>query len=313
MELRQLEYYVAVAEELSFSRGARRVHVVQSAVSTAVAKLERELNIVLLERSKPRIGLTAAGAAFLAEARATLLAARRAKESVVAFHDQLNGVVDMGTLMSSGPIDLPEVLGRFHRAHPLVTVRLRQSTAGSAGHLAAVADGSLDIALVAEPEKPPPSVQLRPLTEEPLLLLCRPDHELAGRDQIRLTELAGEVFVRFASGWGIRRRVDSALAEAGINPVAPYEVAAYDTAAGLIHHRLAITLMPRTAASHFSELRAIPVTPTLSWQISLATAAGQLSLGAAALADTLADDAAGPVNPIIAKYSSHPPAAAIPR
>src|SRR5271156_4847634 len=76
MEMRQLEYFVAVADELSFSRGAARVHVVQSAVSTAIAKLERELGIDLFDRSKLRITLTTPGATFLAEARATLAAAR---------------------------------------------------------------------------------------------------------------------------------------------------------------------------------------------------------------------------------------------
>ncbi|HTF48378.1 MAG TPA: LysR family transcriptional regulator [Pseudonocardia sp.] len=288
MELRQLEYFVAVADELSFSRGARRVHVVQSAVSTAVAKLERELNIVLLDRSKPRVGLTAAGAAFLAEARATLNAARRAKESVVGFHGQLSGSVDVGTMMSTGPIDLPEALGRFHRAHPLVTVRLRQNVSGSLGHLAAIADGSLDIAMVAVPGKPPASVTLRLLAEEPLVFLCWPDHPLAGRDAVVLTQLAGEVLVRFASGWGIRDRIDRALADAGIDPVSPYEVADYATAAGLIHHRLGTTLIPRSAAVRFPELRAVPVTPALTWQLSLATAAGRrLSPAVAALADTL--------------------------
>src|SRR5882757_5696394 len=291
MELRHLEYFVAVADELSFSRGARRVHVVQSAVSTAVAKLERELDILLLDRSKPRVGLTPAGAAFLAEARATLNAARRAKESVIEFHGQLSGSVDVGTMMSSGPIDLPEALGRFHRAHPLVSVRLRQNVSGSSGHLAAIADGSLDIALVAVPGGPPASVMLRLLAEEPLVFLCWPDHPLAGPDPVELTRLAGEVFIRFAAGWGIRHRIDRALADAGIDPVSPYEVADYATAAGLIHHRLGTTLIPRTAAAQFPELRAVPVTPAPTWQVSLATAAGRLSPAVAALADTLTDGA----------------------
>jgi DNA-binding transcriptional LysR family regulator len=289
MELRQLEYYVAVAEELSFSQAARRVHVVQSAVSTAVAKLERELGAALVDRSRPRVGLTPAGAAFLAEARATLTAARRAKDSVVGFHGQLSGSVDVGTMMSSGPIDLPEALGRFHRAHPLVSVRLRQNVSGSAGHLAAIAEGSLDVALVAAPNAASASgVRLHVLAEEPLVFLCWPDHHLAGRDPVALTGLAGEVFVRFASGWGVRHRVDHALAGAGVDPVAPYEVADYATAAGLVHHRLGTTLMPRTAAAQFPELRAIPVTPATTWQLCLATAAGRrLSPAAAALADTL--------------------------
>jgi DNA-binding transcriptional LysR family regulator len=82
--------------------------------------------------------------------------------------------------------------------------------------------------------------------------------------------------------------VDHALAGAGVDPVAPYEVADYATAAGLVHHRLGTTLLPRSTAAQFPELRAIPVTPVTTWQLCLATAAGRrLSPAAAALADTL--------------------------
>ncbi|MEU9442806.1 LysR family transcriptional regulator [Streptomyces sp. NPDC048304] len=284
MELRQLEYFVAVAEERSFSRGAERAHVVQSAVSSAVAKLERELDIRLIDRGRHRVTLTPAGTAFLTEARSTIAAARRARNSVAPYREQLAGSVDLGTLMSSGPLDLPAALGRFHARYPLVSIRLHQSVAGTAGHLAAVADGSLDLALVAATTAPA-QVTLRPIAREPLLLLCRPDHRLGDRSQVHLTDLAAETVVRFAAGWGIRRQTDDAFAIAGITPDAPYEVADYDTAAGLVRNRLGITLMPATPAGHYPDLRAIPVTPTVTWTLALATAA-QLPVPPAAVAMT---------------------------
>jgi DNA-binding transcriptional LysR family regulator len=288
MELRQLEYFVAVAEEMSFSRGARRVDVVQSAVSTAVAKLERELGTSLFDRSRLRIALTPAGRTFLAEARSTLQAARRAKESVIDFRRQLSGTVDLGTLMSSGPIDLPAVLGRFHAAHPLVSVRLRQSPAGSAGHLTAIAEGSLDLALVSLSSGKPAKVSLRPLVAQPLVLLCHPEHALARRRQIRITDLAGETLVHFVPGWGIRRQVDEALRDTGVEPAAPYEVSDYATAAGLVRHRLGITLVPKAAAAPYPDLRALPLLPTVTWRLSLAVPDGRtLSPAATALADAL--------------------------
>lgn len=290
MELRQLEYFVAVAEERSFSRGAERVHVVQSAVSTAIAKLEHELDIQLLDRSGYPVTLTGAGTAFLAEARGTLAAARRAKNSVAGFREQLSGGVDLGTLMSSGPLDLPAALGRFHARYPLVSVRLRQSVAGTAGHLAAIADGSLDLALVAA-GRAPASVTLRTIARESMVVLCRPDHRFAALGSVPITELAGETVVRFAAGWGTRRQADEAIAAAGIAPDTPYEVADYDTAAGLVRHRLGITLMPATPAAHYPDLRGIPVTPAITWTLALATSA-QLpaSPAAAALADALLEN-----------------------
>jgi DNA-binding transcriptional LysR family regulator len=290
--MRQLEYFVAVADELNFSRGAARVHVVQSAVSTAIAKLERELGVELFDRSRLRITLTAAGATFLAEARAILNAARHAQESVAIFHGQLSGTVEVGTLQSTGAIDLPAVLGRFHQAHPLVSVRLRQSTGGSAGHLAAVADGSMELALIALPDKTPHGATTHLLTSQPLLLLCRPDHRLADRDHIVITDLAEETFVCFTAGWGIRRLTDRAFADAGLDPPSPYEVCDYPTAAGLVRHRLGTTLLPASEAAQFSDLSAIPLAPPVIWNVLLATAPQhRLSAAARAMAQALIEHA----------------------
>ncbi|HWD07152.1 MAG TPA: LysR family transcriptional regulator [Amycolatopsis sp.] len=291
MDLRQLEYFIAVAEERSFSRGADRAHVVQSAVSTAVAKLERELDIQLLDRAAYPVALTPAGTAFLSEARATLAAARRAKNIVAPYRGQLSGRVDVGTLMSSGPVDLPAALGRFHARYPLVSVRLRQSVAGTAGHLRAIADGTLDLALVAAPAPAPANVALRTIAQEQLVLLCRPDHRLGGRDRVDVSDLAAETVIRFAAGWGIRRQADDAFTAAGITPDTPYEVSDYDTAAGLVRNRLGVTLLPATPAGRYPDLRAVAVKPATTWTLALATPA-QLppSAAAAALAETLLDE-----------------------
>ncbi|WP_345428974.1 LysR family transcriptional regulator, partial [Pseudonocardia xishanensis] len=272
MDLRQLGYFVAVAEERSFSRGAERVHVVQSAVSTAVAKLERELDIQLLDRAANPVALTPAGAAFLTEARATLNSARRAKNVVAPYREQLSGRVDLGTLMSSGPLDLPAALGRFHTRYPLVSVRLRQSVAGTAGHLDAIAEGTLDLALVAAPA-PPPNITLRTIAQEPLVLLCRPDHRLGTRDQVRVPDLATETVICFAEGWGIRRQADDAFTAAGLTPDTPYEVSDYDTASGLVRNRLGVTLLPATPAGRYPDLRAVALTPEITWTLALATSA----------------------------------------
>jgi DNA-binding transcriptional LysR family regulator len=306
VEIRQLEYFAAVADELSFSRGAARVHVVQSAISTAIAKLERELGVELFDRSRLRITLTAAGAAFLAEARDVLNAARHARESVAVFHGQLSGTVDVGTLQSTGAIDLPAVLGQFHHTHPLVSVRLRQSTGGSAGHLSAVVDGSMELALIALPDKAPHGVTTQVLTSQPLLLLCHPDHRLADRDHVVITDLAEETFVCFTAGWGIRRLTDRAFADAGLAPPSPYEVGDYATAAGLVRHRLGTTLLPATEAARFSDLRAIPLAPPVIWNVLLATPPPhRLSAAARAMAQALIEHARA-INPDDSPDNRHP-------
>src|ERR1700751_4542068 len=127
MELRQLQYFVAVAAELNFSRAAQRIHVVQSALSASVGRLEKELGVELFDRSKRQIALTAAGEVFLQHAREVIHTAHQARTPVRALRDQLTGSVTLGPLMSWGTLDPPAALEEFRRSNPLVTVRLRQS------------------------------------------------------------------------------------------------------------------------------------------------------------------------------------------
>lgn len=297
VELRQLEHFVAVAAELNFSRAARTANVVQSALSTSVGKLERELGVELFDRSRRQIALSPAGVAFLDQANEVLYAAKRAKNAVTKYRGQLAGTVEVGTLMSSGALDLPAALAHFHRSHPLVNVRLRQSAAGSAGHIAAIADGTLDLALISTPGKPNPLVEIRALCDVPLLFLCRPDHRLAARRKIRAADLADEHLIQFEIGWGVRRLVDEALAQAGVTTATAYEVADYAIAAGLTRNGLGTTVMPAPDAHRFDDLRAIPFSPTLMWTLYLASATeGNRSPAAHGLAEDL-DLFVGPLLP----------------
>ena len=244
VELRHLEYFVAVAAELNFSRAAERIHVVQSALSASVSRLEKELGVELFDRSKRQITLTAAGEVFLEHAREVIHTAHRARTSVDAFRDQPTGTVTLGTLMSWGTLDLPAALEEFRRSNPLITVRLRQSLTGSAGHLTAIADGQMDLALVSISSPGSQLVALRELMSEPMVFVCESSHSLADRARVKLADLAGHDFINFPLGWGIRQRLDTGFAAAGVHPVSAYEVADYAIAAELIRHRLASPSCP---------------------------------------------------------------------
>lgn len=275
MELRHLEYFVAVAAELNFSRAAQRIHVAQSALSASVGKLEKELGVELFDRSKRQIALTAAGEAFLGHAREVLHTAHRARTSVDAFRDQLAGTVTLGTLMSWGTLNLPAALQEFRGANPMVTVRLRQSVTGSAGHLTAIADGHIDLALVSITAPGSPLVTLRELMREPMVFVCESSHPLANRRRVELADLAGHDFIQFPPGWGIRQRLDKGFAAADVQPVSAYEVADYAITAELIRHRLATTILPASVASRFPDLHTIPLHPAMTWTLSIASAASQ--------------------------------------
>ncbi|MGA7054652.1 MAG: LysR family transcriptional regulator [Mycobacterium sp.] len=288
MELRQVEYFVAVAAELNFSRAAQRIHVVQSALSASVGRLEKELGTELFDRSKRQIALTTAGEVFLQHAREVIHTVQKARSSVEDYHDQLTGAVTLGTLMSWGTLNLPTALEEFRRLHPLVTVRLRQSLAGSAGHLAAIADGKMDLALVSTASSPSQLIAVQKLTEEPMVFVCESTHALAHRRRVPLADLAGQDFINFPQGWGIRRRLDAGFAAAGVHPTSAYEVADFAIAAELIRHRLATTVLPVSAANRFPDLRTVPLDPPLTWTLSLASSAAHTpSRAIAALVETI--------------------------
>ena len=274
MELRHLEYFVAVAEELSFTRASRRLHVVQSGVSSAIQGLERELGATLFDRNRHRVTLTEAGLALLPEARATLAAAQAAADAVAEAAAGLRGTLTIGTMISIGSIDVPALLGRFHEQHPAILVRLRVMPGGSADLAREVASGGLDLALLSLPGEAPPGLTVRPLAQEPLVLICAPKHPLASAEAVRLDALANETFVDFPVGWGTRAVVDRAFATAGIDRQVSFEVADYTTAARLVGTGLGVAFIPASAASGLDAVARVPVEgAALNWRILVATSA----------------------------------------
>jgi DNA-binding transcriptional LysR family regulator len=257
MELRQLEHFVAVAEERHFTRAARRAHIVQSGLSTSIRALERDLGSPLLVRSTRRVELTAAGAAFLAEARRVLAAAAAAREAVSAVQGLLRGTLTVGIMQAHAALDLPAVLGRFHARHPGVELRLRQ--AASTLLVEEVRAGTLDLAVTALPGPAPAGLVRLPLGSEPMQLACAPGHRLAGRASVRLVDLRDEPFVDFVPGWGVRIAVDRAFADAGIARPVALEVNDTATLLDLVAHGLGVAVVPPTVAARAGGVRLVPL------------------------------------------------------
>lgn len=289
VELRQLEHFVAVADELSFTRAAARVHVVQSALSTSVAKLERELGVDLFDRTRQQIRLTAAGECFRTHALDVLRASRAAAEAMHDFRGTLSGTVEFGSLISFGPMDVAGALGDFHREHPFVRLRLRLRQTGASAYLASLVDGSLDIAVVSVPERFPPQLEMRLLFEDPMVFVCRRDHPRADDGSVALPDVAGDDLVGFPAGFGLRRLMDEAFHAAGVQARTQYEVPyGFAEIAALVRTGLGIAFMPASEARRFEDLRTVDLVDPVLWQVYLASPPpGRLTPAAARLADGL--------------------------
>lgn len=288
MELHQLEYFVAVAEELSFTGGARRARVVQSAVSAAITRLERELDVPLFERTRRRVVLTDAGAVLLPEARATLAAVQGARDAVAAVHGGLRGSVSLGFMHSNGPLDLAAVLGGFAAAHPDVVVHARQAAEGTATHVRDLGDGALDLAIVALAGPPPPGIVARRLVTDHLVLIVPPDGRYAGRTRLDLAEAAGQPFIESPVGWGDRVVADRAFAARGLQRAVRFEVTDQQTTLDLVRGGLGVAFASASAVREPAARAGVPVLTVtgadLAWDVSVATAQGRrLSAAAQAL------------------------------
>ncbi len=274
MELRQIEYFVAVAEERHFTRAAHRLRVAQSGLSASVRALERELGAALFIRSTRRVELTDAGRALLAEARHTLHSVTAAREAVAAVQGLLRGTLSIGTMQCLGGLDLPAALARFRTAHPGVEIQLRQ--AGSPELIDRVRTGEEDLAFVTAPCDDPDAVHLAALDEQPLVVACSPEHPLVGAAVVSLGELVDETFVDFEPGWVTRDVTDHALRRAHLSRRVALEVNEVHSLLDLVAHGLGVALVPQSFTHKQTSARFVPVAdPAPVWRTAVAIAANR--------------------------------------
>jgi DNA-binding transcriptional LysR family regulator len=275
VDIRDLDYFLACCETSSFTAGARHAHIVQSAMSSAIARLERELGVPLFDRGVTPVALTEHGVALKAGAQRILEAVQAARDDVTAVSGLVRGTVTLASTLNTGTIDLACVLASLRDRHPGVIVKLRQFPTGSVGHLQAVRDGSVDIALCASPgdsvtsDEPPRGIVLHELWSEPIVFVCRPDHPLGGRDLVSVAELTEEMILRFPPGWGVRAIVDNAL---GATQSA-FEIIDYSLMTRLVGAGFGTTLVPASAINgeRGEGLRAIALDdPHVRWNLSAA-------------------------------------------
>jgi DNA-binding transcriptional LysR family regulator len=244
VELRQLEYFVAVAEDCHFTRAARRLHVAQSGLSASIRSLERELGAPLFLRSTRQVQLTTAGHALLVEARRALSATSAAKDAVAAVQGLLRGRLAIGSLQCLGALCLPEELAEFVGRHGGLEIRLRHG--GSAELIEQVRAGRLDLAFASRPARTPEDLLVAALAAEPLVLACAPGHRLAVGGAVDLSQLRDERFVDFPPGWGSREVADAALAEVDVDRRVALEVTDVHSLLEFVAFGLGVALVPRS-------------------------------------------------------------------
>src|SRR5215470_1301780 len=261
MELRQLAYFVAIAEERSFTRAAERIPIAQPAISQQIRRLEAELGEPLFLRDRRGIQLTPAGQALLPHARAALQAAEGGRDAVAALSGLLTGRLAVGLVHPLPDRRFLRLLGSFQRAHPLIELTLIEDETD-----ALLAAGELHAALIGQGiyDRPPPSVESLLVAREPVVVAVHPAHRLAGRGQVPLRALREEPMVTLTRASKLRSTLETACHTAGFAPRIAAETSDLGVVAELAAEQVGIAVLPASGLDSAADLVRLGLThPTL--------------------------------------------------
>jgi len=250
VELRYLRYFVAVAEQGSFTRAAAHCFVAQSALSQQIARLEKETGSPLFSRSSRSVRLTAAGEVLLPLARRILADVDHAQAALDALGGLRKGRLRLGLVQTTlHDLDIVEVLADYHARYP--GIDLHVTNAPSDVMAQSVLDGDLDVAVVGlGPRRLPEALRNRPLGSDPLVAVVPREHPLAGREIISLAELSEEFpLIQFLKGSGLRRQVEAAFGRASVQAGQRFEIGRITDMIRLAVLGVGVTVVPRSAVS----------------------------------------------------------------
>jgi LysR family transcriptional regulator, benzoate and cis,cis-muconate-responsive activator of ben and cat genes len=247
MELRQLRYFVAVADELHFTRAAARLEIAQPPLSQQVRRLEHDLGVRLFDRTNRRVQLTDVGRAFLMEAKLTLAQADRAIDAARRARTSSGGRIVIGAQGSAEVIVFPRVLPRFLKRRPAVDVTV-QSPLTPAEQVAMLRNGQIDVGFLRLPVQDPALVVV-PILSEPLVAALPMRHLLARRRSVTLQELAASTFVMFRrqNAPGMYGIIMGIWRAAGLKPKVLEDTMRMQTILSLIAVGRGVSLVPTSA------------------------------------------------------------------
>ena len=248
MELRQLEYFVAVAEEANFTRAAARVHVSQPGISAQIRRLEHDLGATLIDRSGRTATLTTAGAAALVHARAALASVGSVRQAVDEVTGMLRGRLVVGMVTACTVTPLFDALAAFHRAHPGVEIVLVEDNSDRL--IERVRTGLADLALVGTAGMPPAGLESRVIISERVVAAVPAAHPLAGRRDATLADICAFPIVSLPEGTGIRTVFDQACAAAGLRPDIALQASAPGAVADLAIRELGIAILSESMVAN---------------------------------------------------------------
>lgn len=258
--LRAMEQFVAVAEELHFHRAAERLNMSQPPLTSAIRKLEEDIDVVLIDRGSRVIGLTKAGERFLGEAREAL---RLVEQSIINTQDVAagrSGLLRIGYVGSSLYGRLPDTIRTFREKYPHVRLEIREAT--TAAQVSGIRDGALDIAVIIPPIESAADLSMSVFDSDRLSMAIPREHPLASCEDLRLSALSDEPFVLWPmlEGRGFHLQVIRLCANAGFVPRVEQEAHGMHAVLSLVAVGLGVSVVPESMSGFREDrIRYVPI------------------------------------------------------
>ncbi|MEU8522916.1 LysR family transcriptional regulator [Streptomyces sp. NPDC048577] len=256
MEIRELQWFVALAESEHVTSAAERLTIAQPTLSRALARLEKRVGVALFDRQQNRLHLNKYGEVFRAHAVRAISEIDRAEQRIATLIDPDTGTIALGFLHSYGTWLIPGLLAGYHAIAPATTFELRGSAADSV--VDEVRRGRLDLG-VTSPRPADDTLRWTPLQEEPLSLLVPLGHRLASRHRVRMAELAAEEFLALRPEFGLRQVADRLCQAAGFTPRIVMECTELSTLRSLVSSGLGVAVAPATGDASARPARTVSV------------------------------------------------------
>lgn len=248
MELRQLRYFLALAEHRHFGRAAEALHIAQPSLSQQIRALEESLGVTLFERSRRHVALTPDGEVLLPYAAQMLALAEDARRELADRGRLLRGRVRLGATPTLGGYLLPRLLRRFHQAFPGLDLTITED--GSDRLARELAEGRLDLALLVEDSRVREGdLRFEFLLQERIMVGLPHNHPLSGREAVALAELREDGFILCREGYHLRTLTVEACQQAGFTPRVTVSGTDVDTALRFVQAGLGVTLIPEFVAA----------------------------------------------------------------
>jgi LysR family transcriptional regulator, transcription activator of glutamate synthase operon len=247
MDVRQLRYLVALADERHFTRAAAREHIAQPALSQQIRRLEEEVGVALVERTTRRVTITDAGEMLVARARRVLAEIEAARTELQELRGLHAGRVNVGTMHTMGPVDVSFALAVFHERHPGVELTVREQSSEELADM--LRYDELDMAFLSVTERiESHGLGLHQLVSEELVAILPTGHPLSTRGELRMADLAEEQFISFREGARLRELLSSAGRHAGFEPRIMLESNESERIRRLVARGMGVAILPRSDA-----------------------------------------------------------------